>query len=241
MESNRPARRYVIAGSQRSGSSLLCEGLEATGVAGHPAESFAPDFLDHWFHRWGLVPDCPFADYLAAARRHGTGRNGVFGIKIQYMHVQSLARWAGRPRAGDAVLERLFPGARYVNIVRRDVRAQALSFYRAIHTNQWARTPGVAPAPPPALDPREVEQLERQLTWQQTSWLQYFAARGIEPFTVYYESLAADYRGQIARVLEFLGLDGATARLLPPPVLIRQADETTRRWREALDGRSDGR
>ena len=40
-----------------------------------------------------------------------------------------------------AVLEFLFPSARYINIVRRDRRAQAISYYRALLSNEWVRRP----------------------------------------------------------------------------------------------------
>jgi LPS sulfotransferase NodH len=229
------ALRYIIAGAQRSGSSLLCEGLESSGIAGRPAEVFAPDFRAPWLARFGLESDCRFTDYLAAVREHGTGRNGVFGVKIQYMHVQPLAAWAGLRGPVDDILELLFHGARYVEIIRRDRRAQALSWFRAIHTDEWSRTAHTAAATPPALDIAEVRRLEEHLEWQHASWRRYFAARGIEPLVVEYESLSNDYRGEVARVLEFLGLDSSTARMIPDPCLIRQSDDVSLRWRREVD------
>jgi LPS sulfotransferase NodH len=223
--------RYIIAGTQRSGSSLLCEGLGATGIAGRPGEFFAPDFREPWFRRWGLPHDCSFGDYLAAARLHATGRNGVLGIKIQYMHVRELARWAELRGEPEDALESLFPRARYINIRRRDRLGQALSWFRAIRSNEWSRTEGMPPAPAPELEAETVRMLEEHLARQQSAWEQYFSSRGIEPLVVEYETLVEDYRTAIARVLEFLGLDGATARLIPVPRLVRQADATTTAWR----------
>jgi LPS sulfotransferase NodH len=237
----RPARNYIIAGTPRTGSSLLCEGLEKTGVAGRPAEVFAPDFRAPWFQRLGLPPDAPFSDYFAAARRHGTGPNGVYGVKIQHMHVRTLASFVGFAGDPDDVLELLFPEARYISIVRRDRRAQALSWFRAIQTNEWARTRAAAgePATPPEFDEASVKALERAAAEQQGHWDRYFATRGIEPLVVEYESLAASYCNEIARVLAFLRLDDSVAHLIPAPWLTRQADEVTRRWRMQMDGASE--
>jgi LPS sulfotransferase NodH len=208
--------------------------LEKTGIAGRPAEVFAPDFRGPWFDRWHLSPGAPFSEYLAAARRHGTGRNGVFGVKLQYMHVSALANWA--LESCDTVLDRLFPGAAFINLVRQDRRAQALSWFRAIRTNKWFKTDPVRADPAPELDPRAVLDLEAHLAWQQSAWEQHFAKRGIRPLTIQYESLASDHRAATARVLAFLGLDPHAADSSPEPVLVSQADEVTAQWRRIMDG-----
>src|SRR6202012_4005781 len=39
-----PARSYLICATQRSGSTLLCELLKSTGVAGRPEEDFEGEF-----------------------------------------------------------------------------------------------------------------------------------------------------------------------------------------------------
>jgi trehalose 2-sulfotransferase len=228
-----PARSYVVASTPRSGSSLLCEGLESTGIAGRPAEVFAPDFRQPWFNLWGLPSDAPFSDYLAAARRHGIGRNGVYGVKIQYMHVAVLADCLSEK--GDRVLERLFPDAFFVNLVRRDRRAQALSWFRAIRTNQWFQTGNDLTPPAPELDPQAVLELQAHLDWQQSGWEAFFEREGVSPLTVEYEALADNYKGEIARVLAFLGLDPHGADFIPPPSLRLQADEVTGQWRTAMN------
>lgn len=231
-----PAVRYIVAATPRTGSSLLCEGLITTGVAGRPGEVFAPAFRSMWREHLALIGDTSFDDYLQAAVRHGTTDNGVYGLKLQWMHVSTLAREAGQSGPPARVLARLFPGSRFVNIVRRDRRAQALSWYRAEQTQEWWRWAG---DPPPAvreprLDVAAVRAIERAVDEQQAAWERYFAAHGIEPLVVEYESLVEDYRGEIGRVMEFLGLDAATAGAIPPPRLARQADELTARWRETM-------
>jgi LPS sulfotransferase NodH len=227
------ARTYIVASTPRSGSSLLCEGLESTGIAGRPAEVFAPDFREQWFDIWALEASAPFSEYIAAARRYGTGRNGVYGMKIQYMHLEVLANWAAE--RSECVLEKLFGSALFVNLVRRDRRAQSLSWFRALRTNQWFRK-GIAPAlPAPDLDPRAVLELQAHLEWQQSGWEAFFKRKSVCHLTVEYEALADNYRGEISRVLAFLGLDSRAAEFVPSPSLRRQADEVTRQWRKTMD------
>jgi LPS sulfotransferase NodH len=215
---------------------LLCEGLEATDVAGRPTEVFSPEFQYVWRDRWGLAQDCGFTAYFAAAVRHGTTPNGVYGLKIHWMHVWRLASWAGM---GDGVLDRLLPGTRFVHITRRDRRAQALSWHRAQSTNEWWRIEGVANRQrnglTPELDVAAVLSLERNLLAQDEAWEAYFRAREIAALQVTYEALVADYRGEVARVLDYLGLEATAARRLPPPRLTRQADAITAGWRRLVE------
>jgi trehalose 2-sulfotransferase len=231
-------RRYIIASTPRSGSSLLCEGLCASGVAGRPAEVFAPDFRDPWYSRWKVRREARFEEYLEAALRFGTTPNGIYAMKIQWMHVPVLAvdaRYIGSP---EGVLDSLFPGATFVNIVRRDRRAQAISWFRACETNEWFRTESTK-APDNSkrrLDIERVRYLECHLDGQQSSWERYFRDRNIQPLIVEYERLANGYRGEIARVLAFLGLDPAQGLEIPNARLFRQADSISEAWRRQMDG-----
>jgi len=241
-----PTRRYVIASSPRTGSYLLCEGLAATGVAGRPTEPFCAEFRGDFCRRWRLPPSAGFADYFRAVEREGSTSNGVFGVKIHWPQIAGLARASGvDPRSPPRVLDHLFPGARFIHLVRRDRRAQAISMFRAAKTNEWWRITGVhndqITAACPAFDSRAIRRLEDDLERQEESWSRYFRARGLEPLTIEYEQLARRYREEIARALAFLGLDEERAAAIPSPRLERQADATTREWRRRLDAEDAGR
>ena len=110
----RPDRSYLVCATPRSGSTLLCKALEATGLAGHPEEFFeakretgkpahGSDYL--WDapgvdlqELLGDDPEPPAPDYSSLAgvddyREHlrrvlewGTSDNGVFGAKIMWGH-----------------------------------------------------------------------------------------------------------------------------------------------------------
>ena len=228
-----------MASSPRTGSYLLCEGLETTGIAGRPTEVFSPEFQGIWRRRWALGSAPHFSEYLAAAIQHGTTSNGVYGLKIHWMHVDALAKQAGYSADSAGVLERLFPSAAYIRVIRRDRRAQALSFYRARATNEWWRIDGVrndqSNGCRPVFDARAILALEGELARQDEAWDQYLHERGIDPMILEYETLVQNYRAEVARVLEFLGLDPAAAGAIPPPRLVRQSDGLTDQWRQLLE------
>jgi trehalose 2-sulfotransferase len=112
----RPERSYLICATPRSGSTLLCQALAATGLAGRPQEYFearretgvprSPRGYFRGFLRLDELPlpngGAPAPDYsslravgdyrehLAAALSKGTGPNGIFGAKLMWMHVEDF-------------------------------------------------------------------------------------------------------------------------------------------------------
>jgi trehalose 2-sulfotransferase len=125
-----PTRSYLVCATPRSGSTLLCETLERTGVAGRPREYFealketgVPRRPREYF--WGLrspevlrllPPDAQidreaeristwnrddYALHLDASLREGTTPNGVFGSKLMWSYFDDfLELMRGIPRFG---------------------------------------------------------------------------------------------------------------------------------------------
>lgn len=129
-EQVQPTRSYLVCATPRSGSTLLCETLLATGVAGHPREYFEalketglPRRPREYF--WGLrspevirlLPHDANIDQSAERsptweredyRRHlewaiaeGTTPNGIFGSKMMWNYFNDFLELArGIPRFG---------------------------------------------------------------------------------------------------------------------------------------------
>src|SRR6201992_3430458 len=133
---------YVIAFTPRSGGALLAAGLVATGVAGRPEEYFTPDHIGSYKEDLKLPVNCSWAEYLTKVMAFAATENGVRGVKIHWRHVVLLARALGFRGDPGVVLELLFPAAVFVNIVRADRRAQAISLFRAESTGEWFRSRG---------------------------------------------------------------------------------------------------
>jgi LPS sulfotransferase NodH len=231
-------RSYLVCAVPRSGSYLLCEGLRATGVAGRPTEYFSSGFRAYWAPQWG-TPDFPA--YLRRVVRTGTTPNGVFGGKTHAGQFDYFARQAsGRmpvPHADrPALLARWFPDLRYVRLRRRDPVRQAVSYMKAIQTNEWWDA-DQAPAPFDAprsgaerYDHLLIEASIERLAEEDRRWDRYFATIDVEPLTLYYEDLSRDRDAAVRTVLDYLGLAAPPDRRPPPPSFRRQADERTERW-----------
>jgi trehalose 2-sulfotransferase len=232
---------YLICGTPRTGSTLLCGLLESTGVAGRPESYFRQPDEPSWANRWGIVssPDGRFsyADYVRAALAEGRTPNGVFAARIMWGTldevISKLAMIYPDSSGSDAgLLNRAFGRTRFICLRREDVLAQAVSWLRAEQTGVWFQTDQSAPPlpqPEPRFDPGRIGELGRMIDEHNAAWRRWFASAGVRPHRVRYEDLDADPVGVTRGVLGFLGLE------LPPgrDILVRHrrlADELNAEW-----------
>jgi LPS sulfotransferase NodH len=249
-----PALTYIICTNPRSGSWLLSDGLAATGVAGNPREWFS--FLEEQQHRarWRMdhQANLSYPSYLRLACAESTSSNGISGIKLHYYQLAELPENVAaidglRGLAPGPLMRRLFPGARYIWLTRRDKARQAISLRLAASTGQWWSADGTLSAAPeagamaPEFDAAAIASLERTFTERDSDWQDFFARAAIRPLVLHYEDLVRDYQGVIARVLDWLGVPGSRSADIQPPRLRRQSDERNEDWlRRYVAARRDG-
>jgi trehalose 2-sulfotransferase len=146
-----PRLSYLVAATQRSGSTLLCRALTDTDVAGRPEEYFLCGPPDAFPPGWTFWEDGLFAQghdnldregYLELVFELGTTTNGVFGAKLMWNNVPcvldklwELPRFRGLDRA--ATFHALLPNLRVIHLVRRDRVRQAVSWARAAQEGVW--------------------------------------------------------------------------------------------------------
>jgi trehalose 2-sulfotransferase len=243
-----PDRSYFVCATPRSGSTVVCKSLAATGVAGRPEEYFErlrhsglprepreyfegtadPGVLD-------LLPPTRAGDpaasdldrelprYLA----EGTTPNGVFGAKLMWSYFGDLLARLGTTPDGPAVeaLTEHFGPLAWIHVTRCDKVAQAVSLWRAVQTRAWSAAD--APETQPVYDARGIGHLLDRLVEQDAAWRAWFAAKGIRPLVVEYERFAADHTATLRDVLAHLGLE---VERIPDPPMDRQGDARSDRW-----------
>jgi LPS sulfotransferase NodH len=79
---------YIMCGTPRTGSTLLCGLLASTRTAGDPHSFYRRQDVAEWAEEWALPhPETMTAHefdvaYLDAAIRAGKGGTGVFGLRL---------------------------------------------------------------------------------------------------------------------------------------------------------------
>jgi LPS sulfotransferase NodH len=242
-----PLASYVLCATPRSGSTLLCEMLAATGVAGRPNSYFGAEYIEVWADDWGVphpqgIEDAGFdRAYLAAMRREGSAGTGVFGLRLMWASVaeasRRLSRALGTERGLAQSLEAAFGPVLYVHVSRDDKVAQAISRLRAEQSGLWhlaadgSVLEGTASPRPVAYDEARIAELVAELESDEAAWRAFFAGRGITPLRLVYEEVAADPTAALVRILVALGLDPDPARRTPVQTA-KIADEESRMWAE---------
>lgn len=232
-----PRASYLICTNPRSGSWLLAEGMRATGVAGRPEEYFNPTLRPLYLRDLHLAPDAPASTVLTRMLDAGTTGNGIFGAKVhrlQYGALLDLLRAAtGDPDADEiSLLTSVFPALTLVHHDRVDRVGQALSWHRALATDNWWHvrdTRDVRAEEGLVLDVGHVAALERRLRADDAAWAELFARSALPVVRSTYEDLVRDHEGTIRRLVRAVG--GPPDADVPPPDLVRQSDRTTERWR----------
>src|SRR5258707_11620961 len=84
----RTIHAYLVCSTPRSGSTLLCDALAKTGLAGNPGEFFDPKYTEIFSRKYSILRR---EEYLKSIMEHCTSPNGVFGAKIHSFQLRHLA------------------------------------------------------------------------------------------------------------------------------------------------------
>src|SRR5689334_18197950 len=97
---------YIICGTPRTGSTLLCDLLASTKRAGSPDSFFGRKFMPDWSDAWHLPDPATMSEreyaivYLEAAMRAGKAGTPVFGLRLMRENLGELS----------ALLDLIYPG-----------------------------------------------------------------------------------------------------------------------------------
>ena len=233
----RPSHSYTIWFSQRTGSTLLCSALKDTGVAGKPAELFNVETGTDLLAHFGAETPEEMQRKIWAL---GSTPNGVFGLKQGFWepHMRYLVDVfrtfsPGENKSRAEVWEGAFPNGKHIFMTRRNKVRLAVSWWKAIQSEEWHRQRGGVPLPRNINDAYSFEAINHLLSesvLREAGMQAFFTDADIVPLTVVYEDFVADYEGTVTRVLETLGLELPAGYAFAPPKLERLADDLSERW-----------
>lgn len=236
---------YIICATPRSGSTLLCDLLASTGIAGKPHSYYRNEDASYWAELWGVpgphrLDDAEFERaYLVALIREGTAGTGIFGLRMMWSSVADASKRLDAIEGDHADVAARFAKALgptlYIHLSRQDKLAQAISLVRAEQSGLWHRaadgTERERTAPPrtPIYDAARIAEAVGELQTDDAAWTDFFAARGLRPLRLTYERLTDDPKKALSEILSALGGDPkASERMLVQTA--RLADAETLEW-----------
>ena len=211
----KPKLSYTIWFSQRTGSTLLCRALASTGIAGNPSE---------WLSSDDLLDKYQLDNYAELQQRlwqSGSTSNGIFGVKAGICNpyfrnlLNTLKQFPGCNSESQnpvEIWESICPNCKHIYMTRRNKVRLAVSWWKAIQTQEWHRQYGQS---------LQAVDLENEYSYQAIDHLfaecsmreaaiQEFLARGsIAPLTIVYEDFIFSYETTIRKILNYLELPDA--------------------------------
>ena len=240
-------RAYIICGTPRSGSTLICEMLARSGIAGRPHSYFREPDIAYWAEQWGVsisggIETAAFdRAYLAAMREAGSAGTGIFGLRIMWSSLADarprLERATGAEGDVAGLLQAAFGPLLYIHLSRGDKLGKAVSLVRAEQTGLWhlnadgSVLEGGAERPEPVYDGTRIGVVLDELESDDRAWERFFAEHGIEPLRLTYEGVTAAPQRALGEIFARLGLDPAIAQTMTVPTA-KMAGTVSREWAE---------
>ncbi len=238
---------YVICTSPRSGSTLLCRLLSATGVAGSPESYFHASSVEGWLRDLDLTPAAGTSErerlkaVFQAAMRQGRAGSSIFGLRLQRQSCgllfEKLAFLYPEATTDAARIERAFGSTLFIHLTRPDKLAQSVSYLKAEQSGLWHVAPDgselerLSPHREPVYDQMAIRSCVVMMEEHDRQWLAWFEEQAVSPLRISYDALSADPVGTVRRLLLGLGLDDSAADVVKPGVR-KLADAVNRDWIE---------
>lgn len=232
----KPKLSYTIWFSQRTGSTLLCQALESTGIAGVPREWFncPPDLLT----TFKKVDYTELQEYLF---KLGTTDNGVFAINHSFYEphftqlIETLRKFPACPpevTKRTDVWEHVFPNHRHIFMTRRNKVRLAVSWWRAIQSGEWhvpvnEERKSVDLSDAYSFD--AITHLYMECSMREAGIQEFFAEGGITPLNIFYEDFDQNHEQTIRTILDYLEVDSRSATI-SPPAFKKTADPISEEW-----------
>lgn len=137
-----PTKSYRVWHAPRVGSTLLCQMLSDTGIAGRPGEHLTLHGESSLCERYGVDN---YESLRSAVWSLGTDKNGIFAAKVSAhaaSHDKIVQEICGLknidvPDSYEDIWSDFFPNCKHIIILRRNKLRQIASWWKAIKDNQW--------------------------------------------------------------------------------------------------------
>lgn len=220
-----PVRRYMIATTGRTGSTLLCSRISEYGGLGFPNEFLNESYISE-FDR--LFPNPSLADFERYVGAAFTSPDGVFGLKTDWWRF-----WNAREL--DLFRSLYEPLDLIVHLRREDFVGQSVSLALAKQTQAWhARDLGGATIEERhsavVYDARALKHEARNILNQEYHWRRFFGTVESPVMEMTYEDLSRDVDRSVQAIAD--AFDLRLPKRNSRPVIEKARSSVAEAWRD---------
>ena len=219
-------KSYIVCATMRSGSSLLCELLSSTKMAGQPQE-----FLNKKREEKSQFPLNPYSSYIRHNFNHFASDNGFSGIKMMWDNLEDMIQ---RLRAESydyassdlEIVRQAFPDPSFIFIERENKLRQAISLARAEQTKVWdiKRNSSASKRTFARVTDFHITQSYNRLANYENAWKAFFQKYQLPFYHVTYDEITQHPEAAIKDILSFLDVPNYSQASIQPPQRKKQAD-----------------
>ncbi|MET0370245.1 MAG: Stf0 family sulfotransferase [Sphingobium sp.] len=224
-------RCVIVTGSFRAGTTLLCDLLAQNGVPSPGDEKFS-----HFYQMRAPSKSAAFEDAMVNILKSAV--DGLFATKLMWPHRNELAACLGFDRSHARDFAKIFPGARWINVVRSDKIDQSISFWKAKKTNRWHVYADLEAEPELEFDAAGIRKAYAELSIHDDMWKLFHDEAGTSPIEIVYEDFLADMETNVDRLLNNLGAGHApspSGRRYKPNLLMQRNAQSERLKQQFLN------
>lgn len=212
----------VICSTPRCGSTFLGDCLFGTGKLGVPNEYFNfHTHLKEWQTRLKTEDLIKIISEIISRR---TSPNGVFTFKAHSDHFDFLLK--------NIRVSEHFPNLKFVSIERKDALGQAISYYKASNSLQWASDQEKKFEV--NFNMQEIDKFFNSIEMKKAYWNKFFHYYQIEPMKIIYEEFCEDPIYFVKQIGKFIGLNDYGSLSFPESEMKIQRNKSTSEWREKI-------
>lgn len=234
----KPKLSYTIWFSQRTGSTLLCRALQSLGVAGKPSEWLYCQNASNLLEKYQLDS---YTDLQQHIWQLGSSFNGIFGVKTGACEpyfseiIKTFKKFPGCDPQYNRVeiWENALPNCKHIYMTRRNKIRLAVSWWKAIQSEEWHREKGQLPTTADIKDRYSYEAIDHlfaECLMREAAIQEFFNEGSIVPLTIVYEDFIFSYRETVRTILNYTGLSDVKGISIPPQPLQKLADDISEEW-----------
>lgn len=242
MKNNHPSNRgYMLCASPRSGSTLLCDMLQQSNVAGLPQSYFRPESINDFAKEWGIkaAKQNWGKDYIEAFRKHSDNKTGCIGVRMMWSNLTDFTAKLNQiyPEYDNDrdLLLRTLSINHYIHLSRSDKIAQAVSLAVATQTGLWhvnadgSEKQRAKPHQQPVYSNSAIASQLKMIEDEADGWEKWFDENQITPLRISYEELAENPLQTFDYVMSYLGCKPS---IRPKVRTGKMSSDINQEWRE---------